>query len=155
MRLKHYLLILGAAICLVGAGAIISYVYMGKSLSELLALQQEESLVEWNQLAYQAYSSGSPETGIWVLKKYLAKIDSIYSLKPGKDRRYYFISFVAHARLAKLYKRTNCSDCEAAEIVLAAKLSNGWSNEINTNETLVFGSLKMIDEIDSKTPNNQ
>lgn len=150
MRLKRYLLTGIFVVFLTGLGGAIAFAYMGNRIAQLLAFQQEAALVEWNQITFQAYQSETPEVAVWAFKNYVNKVNSIYSVLPKKDREYYYLSFVAHARLAKLYRRINDHSSETNELHLAEADSIGWSNEKKTNEASIFKALEEIDEVDVK-----
>jgi hypothetical protein len=150
MRFKHYLSIAVASVFLISLGGISVYTYLGKRIGQLIAFEQKAELEEWGQMALQAYSSQPSDTAVWVLKRYLDKVDSVYSVRPTKDREYFYLVYVGHARLAKLYRQRGEFDRETNEIGLAEEASAGWSNEKKTNEIMVFESLAKIDGADSK-----
>ncbi|HEX4121934.1 MAG TPA: hypothetical protein VH619_15035 [Verrucomicrobiae bacterium] len=151
MRLRHYLAITLASVFLISLGGVSAYTYLGKRIGQLIAFEQKADLEDWEQMALQAYMSQSSDTASWVLKQYLDKVDSVYSVRPTKDREYFYKVYVGHARLAKLYRQRGEFDREASEIKLAEEASTGWSNEKKTNEIMIFESLAKIDSAEPKS----
>jgi len=154
MPLKRHLLIAISTICVFALGCVAAYTYCGRQTAQLLGFQQEASLEEWAQLAFDGYRSGNADVGVWVLKRYVDKLNAIYSVRPIKDRSYYYLSFVAHARLAKLYSLKQDINAQTNEIRLAEESSTGWSREMMTNEAFIFESLRTIDELNARYQNH-
>ena len=141
------------------AGAVIgtagALIYSNMALKQQIILLQEGAMEESDELAWRAYSSGSPEVGKWAMSNYLNKVVEVYSVRPAKGRQYFYFIFKGHARLARLGRDSHDTNLESAQFALALDSLKKWSVEASPGSNYVFESLEKIDQAERAARNNQ
>lgn len=95
------LLLIGAVI-----GVLCTIVYNGSVLRDVLKLNLEIQLNEFEELAIEAYNEEVPSTGVWAIKKYLVKIDDDqYEIYNNRSRG--LKKIMMYLRLYKLANEMN------------------------------------------------
>jgi len=138
--------ILGLLICGISIGAIITYVLQAEQVQNFINLEEQVRSYKAAQTCDQAYFKASPDIAVWQIEHYLA--DSELESSPrGNMRINYLNSFVANARLGKLYEKRGELSRAKQHISLAMTNYNlaCYQQSVISNEDSVFAMLETFD----------
>ena len=121
MFMKPKLFLAVAFIAGITIGAFVAYLVQAIKFQNFLALEQQMDIYKSIEKCDQAYFTKSPDIAVWEIESFLSDEES----EPQTDeykKIHYLDSFVAHARLAKLYK--NLGDENKAEQHFGLAMTN-------------------------------
>lgn len=127
----------------------------GDDVEKIVRTSQDVNLARLDDLAVESYFAAKNLTAVYALSNFLLRVEQTSHNRINKGREFWYMSFKAHARLAKAYERMNIKALKMEHVRLAIEDLRHWAPSAPTNEASVFQVLDKIDAEQIKQMQNR